>query len=344
MVLPLHRTGHIEVGNALRMDWLEVCPPVIKALAEEDLAGPTGRLALENEPGAAETETFVCGNPPYKGSQDQTSDQKEDLEIAATGRLRSTKSADYVIGWFLKAGAFIRLAHAKFAFVTTNSVNQGRQVASYWPAILERDLEIFFAFPSFLWRNLAARKAAVTVSVIGIAEKSDASKTIYDAGLATRCRTIGPYLVPNQNAVVESRSRPLSNLSEMEFGSMPNDGGGLLLDPTTRQTLISSHPQANDFLRPFIGSRDLIHGLRRYCIWIDDTSAEGALRIPFISDRVAHVERHRLDSDRETTKKLASTPYAFGERRHRGDRSMIVARHSATIIERSPRSTLSPKA
>ena len=332
MVLPLHKTGQITVGNALRVDWLEVCPPVRAATgAEQDLGGPTGRLALEANglEDSAEAETYICGNPPYKGSQDQTSDQKRDLEIVAGSKLKSVRSADYVIGWFLNASAFIRTVGGRFAFVTTNSVNQGRQVASYWPAILGSDLEIIFAHPSFLWRNLAAKKAAVTVSVVGIAARSESIKTIFDNGLATSCRSIGPYLSPNSEVVVDSRSHPISDLSDMEFGSMPNDGGGLLIDASDYVAFERSDPRAARFLRPFVGSRDVIHGQRRFCIWIDDDRVDAASNIPLIKDRILRVKQHREASERENTKKLASSPHAFGERRHRSVPSMLIARHSA---------------
>lgn len=315
MVLPLHRTGQIKVGNALREDWLEICPSTpATGGAEHDLI---------------DAETYVCGNPPYKGSQDQTPGQKQDLEIVAGSTLKSVKSADYVIGWFLKASTFVRATAAKFAFVTTNSVNQGRQVASYWPAILGSDLEISFAHPSFLWRNLAAKKAAVMVSIVGVAHKSDSSKTIYNESLATTCRSIGPYLNPNSEVVVDSRSSPLSALTEMEFGSMPNDAGGLLMDASEYQLLREHEPKVAAFVLPFVGSRDSIHGQRRFCVWINDDQVQEALSIPSIASRVAHVKRHRESSDRETTKKLAEYPHAFGERRHKSVRSILIARHSA---------------
>ncbi|QJU56428.1 class I SAM-dependent DNA methyltransferase [Sphingomonas sp. AP4-R1] len=332
MVLPLHKTGQITIGNALRLDWREVCPRAGAASSgEQDLGGPTGRLALEANglEDSAEAETYICGNPPYKGSQDQTSDQKRDLEIVAGSKLKSIKSADYVIGWFLSASAFIRTDGGRFAFVTTNSVNQGRQVASYWPAILGSDLEISFAHPSFLWRNLAAKKAAVTVSVVGISARSDSLKIIFDNGLATSCRSIGPYLSPNSEVVVDSRSRPISDLSDMEFGSMPNDGGGLLIDSSDYVAFERSDPRTARFLRPFIGSRDVIHGQRRFCIWINDDQVNAASDIPIIRDRITRVKRHREASERESTKKLASSPHAFGERRYRSVRSMLIARHSA---------------
>lgn len=332
MVLPLHRTGQICEGNALRENWLEICPPGMPLMEEWDLGGPTGRLALDEGSVGAENhfaETYICGNPPYKGSQDQTRTQKEDLAIAAAGRLKSTKSADYVAGWFLKASDFIRAQPAKSAFVTTNSVNQGRQVSLYWPAILKSDVEIFFAEPSFRWSNLAAKNAAVTVSVVGLGRVGSSDKRVFDNGLETKCRLIGPYLVPNVAVVVEPRARPLSKLGEMEFGSMPNDDGGLIFSPDEHARLVEQAPGLKPILRPFIGSRDSIHGTRRFCLWMDGRPLADLEALPEIQNRLKRVAAHRQNSDRESTKALAETPHLFAERRHREQPTMLIARHSA---------------
>lgn len=328
MVLPLHRTGQILAGNALRMDWLEVCPPASAASEQNDIAESVHEKAsasVEIQP----SETYICGNPPYKGSQDQNKTQKRDLEIAAAGQLKSTKSADYVAGWFLKASEFIRMQPATSAFVTTNSINQGRQVSLYWPVILGSDLEICFAEPSFRWRNLATNNAAVTVSVVGLSRAGSSEKRVFDNGLETKARYIGPYLVPNVTAVVEPRSRPVSNLGEMEFGSMPNDNGGLIFSSDERSRIIEQEPNLRSVIRPFVGSRDSIHGTRRYCLWTDKWPLDAIDLPPDIQRRLEKVTTHRQNSDRDTTKALAETPYLFGERRHREKPTLVIARHSA---------------
>ena len=179
--LPLDAMNWITCGNALRLDWLSICPPTgsgVKHHADDLFHSPLNQAEIdfENEGG----ETYICGNPPYLGSQDQTPEQKRDLESAFQGAIKSTKSADYVSGWFIKARRYVSEHGGSFAFVTTNSICQGRQVALFWPAFLGNDLEIQFAEPSFLWSNLASKKAAVIVSIIGIGKKNGRPKKLFE--------------------------------------------------------------------------------------------------------------------------------------------------------------------
>jgi hypothetical protein len=316
MVLPLHRTGQVQVGNALREDWFSVCPSVAPAALEHDLAGPTGRLALDNRDDPVEV--FVCGNPPYKGSQDQTPEQKADLVSAFADPTFATGSSDYVLGWFAKACAFIRSSAGAFAFVTTNSVHQGRQVARFWPKLLGDDLEICFAEPSFRWSNLAANKAVVTVSVIGVAHKGLRQKVIYDSGLAKTASVIGPYLVPDQLTIVEERRSPLSPVATMSFGSMPNDAGHLLLSAVEREQALEAGVPIG-WIRPFFGTNELTKGLVRYCLWLDDVPTKEWERVDYVRARVCKVLRTRVKSPRDTTRLLARVPHRFGELRQNGN-------------------------
>ena len=233
MVLPLHRTGQITVGNALRFDWLEVCPPPIKArAAEHDLAGPTGRLALEenglDDGGAGET--YICGNPPYKGSQWQTDEQKADLRTIFAGTAASPGSLDYVSGWFMAARRYLSHARGSFAFVSTNSINQGRQVEGLWPSVLSEDVAICFAHRNIKWANLASDKAGVTVNIIGVSNLPSRQRYLFDDSMRHAVPSISPYLVAGEVLIVAGRSKPVSDLPPMSFGNMPNDGGALLVD------------------------------------------------------------------------------------------------------------------
>jgi hypothetical protein len=296
MVLPLHRTGQIQAGNALRRDWLAICPPVTRSVAvEHDLAGPTGRLLLEEQREGAEPETYLCGNPPYKGSQGQTDEQKADLRIAFEKTDLSPGSADYVLGWFVKAAEYVNRTRSAFSFVSTNSIHQGRQVARFWPALLGSSLEIFFAEPSFKWSNLASNKAAVIVSVIGIRLRQSGAKRILDSGLSRQVQFIGPYLVPDHDVVVEERRDPLSPLAAMRFGSMPNDGGHLLLDATEAARLNSKYAELKEFIRPFVGTSELTKSTPRHCLWMTERD-ERVLGLPEISARVKEVEIARRGS------------------------------------------------
>jgi hypothetical protein len=325
MVLPLHKTGQITVGNALRLDWLDVCPPVrVAAGAEHDLGGPTGRLALvENKLIDRNSEIYICGNPPYKGSQDQTPLQKDDLRLAFTGSELSTGTADYVLGWFSKARSFSSLSEALFAFVTTNSVHQGRSVAKFWPYLCGTDLEIFFAEPSFRWSNLASNKAVVTVSIIGVGPKGRRKKLIFDAGLSKEASIIGPYLVPDHATIVEEMRAPLSDVPAMSFGSMPNDGGHLLMSQQDA-TSASNHLVPTDWVRRIVGTNEVTKGQVRYCLWLEDIGRPAWEANEFVRRRVCKVLRTRIKSSRDTTRKLARTPSLFGEIRQSG-RELVIA-------------------
>jgi hypothetical protein len=317
--LPLSSDNWITCGNALRLDWLEVCPPSSTAAA----AGPD--LGFENEGG----EIYICGNPPYLGSQDQSAVQKEDLRLAFDGAIPSTNSADYVSGWFIKASRYVAQQGGAFAFVTTNSICQGRQVPLCWPAFLGAGLEIIFAFPSIVWGNLASRKAAVIVSIVGVAPRSRRPKFIFDKGLVKACGLIGPYLVPEHDTIVAASRKPLSRLTPMTNGSMPNDGGGLLLTADERRELLARHPEASRFCRKFFGSHDSIQGDMRYCLWIEDAGRDEAATIPDIQERIERVRAHRAESGRDGTRALAAIPHAFGERRHQDGDALLIPRHSS---------------
>ena len=328
--LPLDEMNWITSGNALLLDWLQVCPPEgtsVKMHTDDLFQTPLDQpeIDFENEGG----ETFICGNPPYLGSQDQSPEQKADLAAAFGSAIKSTKSADYVSGWFIKGRNYLAVNGGSFAYVTTNSVCQGRQVALLWPAILGREFEIRFAAPSFTWSNLASKKAAVTVSIIGVGPRSNVPKLLIDGGQAKQAKFIGPYLVPDQDTVVSSVRSPLSGLTPMTNGSMPNDDGGLLLTVQEYQSLVTLRPEAARFCRRFLGSHDSIQGHLRYCLWIEDADLDEALQIPEIVDRIAKVKKHRGDSDRAETNSLASISHSFGERRHQGGRALLIPRHSS---------------
>lgn len=333
MVLPLHKTGRIKTGNALRLDWLDVCPPPKPAsTVEEDLGGPTGRLALDEdaEPGG---ETYICGNPPYKGSQDQSKRQKDDLVVAFQGSAVSTGSLDYVLGWFSKAKQYVIRGNARASFVATNSIHQGRQVARVWPFLLNNDAEIVFAVPSFRWSNLASKKAVVTVSIIGLGRKGDTSKKrIFDSGMVQDVAFIGPYLVANHDTVVEERTAPISAVSEMLFGSMPNDGGALLLtsDEARRALVVGGVPSS--YIRPVRGTQEFVQGKLRYCVWVAEDSFATAAKCNYLRERFAAVASARSNSKRPTTQKLAAVPYRFGEVRQRGDENVIIVSKTSSEV------------
>ncbi|MDS6452126.1 lactate dehydrogenase [Xanthomonas perforans] len=327
--LPLRNENWITCGNALWLDWLNVCPSIgvgVKLQSSDLFETPLDQAEIdfENEGG----EIYICGNPPYKGSQDQTDQQKSDLAHVFAVENINSGVADYVLGWFAKAANFVRRYRAKFAFVATNSIHQGRQVARIWPALLGNDLRIFFAEPSFKWSNLASKKAVVTVSIIGISSVPEKCRVISD-GLARDVDQIGPYMVPGPTVFVDERRTALSDVSPMSFGSMPNDGGALLMNYSEYKELITDR-RTLPFVRSAAGTREFINGVPRYCVWVNDGQYEEANEIPALASRFNRVRTAREQSKRPTTNSLSRFPYRFGEIRQIGDESVIIVSKTAS--------------
>jgi hypothetical protein len=341
--LPLDAQNWITCHNALRLDWLSICPPTgteVKMHADDLFSTPLdqAQIEFENEGG----ETYICGNPPYRGSQWQTQEQKSDLKAIFDGRTNNWKSLDYVSGWFMKAVDYGKKTRAVAAFVATNSICQGRQVDTLWSLIFSAGYEIAFARTSFKWANLANYNAGVTVVIVGISNHAGRTRLLFseagDTGTIVKSvENINAYLVPGPNVIVGQLSRPLSELSEMSFGNMPNDGEYLLLSMDEACAAVRDHGVQQSMIRPFIGSQEFIRGTERRCIWVGDDEYPGANENAWLRDRFECVRMQRAKSDRPTTKSLASTPYRFGEVRQSGrERSIVVARVSSETREYLP--------
>ncbi|MGZ0071780.1 class I SAM-dependent DNA methyltransferase [Sphingobium limneticum] len=345
MVLPLHKTGQITVGNALRLDWLEVCPAARAASgAEHDLGGPTGRLALEANglDDRAEPETYICGNPPYKGFTYQSSEQKADLEQLLSKRLKSYKSLDYVAGWFVKGHDYLLAQSGTLAFVTTNSVCQGEAVPNLWPILLLDGFHIPFAHTSFKWKNLASHNAGVTVAIVGLNQQRKVGSWLFvedETGQvhARSVSAISPYLVPGDTTIVQGVTEPSLGRARMVWGNKPTDGGHLLLSEEERQSLLYKWPEAARYVRPFLGSAEFIRGTLRYCLWIGDSEAEEAMIIPPVAERLEAVRKFRSASVAKETRPAAAFPHRF--RQVQGvakDHTLLVAKVSSESREFLP--------
>lgn len=333
IVLPLHETGQITVGNALRLDWSDVCPPItVAGHLEHDLGGPTGRLALEEYGlGAhASVETYICGNPPYVGSKRQTDAQRADLALLLKGIASKFATLDYVAGWFVKAAKFLETCNARFAFVSTNSIAQGEQVAQLWPIILDGQRHIRFVHRSFLWRNLASHNAGVTCAIIGIDVGTQGSRIVYDDGVAREVRSIGPYLAPSDEIIVRKASRPMGARASMNFGNHPYYGAGLILGREEADEIAKAYPESTTFFRPLYGTVEFVNERPRTCIWITERTAEKAIAIPPIARRVDSVRLARLAATKDAAaQKLAETPYRFRDQNEPTTHLIAIARHSS---------------
>jgi hypothetical protein len=323
--LPLDTQNWIICGNALRLDWLSVCPPsgASVKVQSEDLFHPPSdqaQIDFENEGG----ETYICGNPPFLGSTYQTKAQKSDLGFVFADFFESFAAFDYVTAWFFKASAYLRCAPSKVAFVSTNSICQGYTVSSFWPRVLREDLEIGFAQRSFKWKNNASNNAGVTCSIVGLRSKSLAPKRLIDEDLVLIARNINAYLINAPDVYVEGSRANLFGLPTMDYGNKPVEGGNLILSPTEARKLASTS-DARRFIRPFKGSDEIVNGSQRFCIWIGDNEIYAALKVPELAERISRVRTFRLKStDKYVVEKLAPRSHAF--------KQVFVARSHTFIV------------
>lgn len=328
--LPLDAQNWITCGNALRLDWLSICPPTgtgVKVVGDDLFSTPLdqAQIDFENEGG----ETYICGNPPYLGNKLQSNEQKDDLRAVFDGRVEGWKSLDYVAAWLMKAADYGTHTKAVSAFVTTNSLCQGQQVPILWPAIFKTAHEIEFAYTSFKWANLASYNAGVIVIVVGISNVGTNRKRLYTldadgAVLEKVCSNINPYLVDGPNLVVESRRVPPRDSAPMLFGNMPRDGGHLIV---SREQMISegqTDPIFRHYLRPFFGSEDFIQGKTRYCLWIESDQYEDSLQSPLIARRLEAVRQMRLESKAVSTRDFARLPYRFVQIQGTAEQSTLI--------------------
>ena len=297
--LPLKNITQIVCGNACRIDWNEVCPHT------------------------PEEEVFIFGNPPYLGSSMQDKGQKKDMEIVC-GRFENYKNLDYIACWFYVAAKYIRESNAKYAFVCTNSLTQGEQVALLWPNIFNLGLEIDFAYHSFKWNNNAKYNAAVIVVIIGLCRKGLSKKTIYTEASVIQCSNINPYLLNAPNIIIGRTTYPISDLPEMIKGSMPTDGGYLLMEQNEKDELLNKYPYLSSIVKGYMGSDDFLNGKRRYCLWMNKEQYNLYKDIPELSKRFEGVARIRLESDTVTTQEYAQYPYLFRQPQYKETDSIIV--------------------
>jgi hypothetical protein len=334
-VLPLSKENWIICGNALRLDWLSICPPTgntVKVVADDLIETPLEQTEIdfENEGG----ETYICGNPPYLGSTWQSKDQKDDLEKLFKDHTKNWKLLDYVSGWFFKAGYYCKQGKASFAFVTTNSINQGQIVPILWPILFNLELEIIFAYDSFKWANLASHNAGVIVSILGVSKKTSSFKKIYTLDSnnefeVKQVKNINAYLVASENVIVEKLSKPNSQLPEMSFGNKAVDGGNLLLDSNELNELKMPSSLKNKLIRKFYGSSEFIRGNSRYCLWIEDKNLSLALSIPAIQERIDKVKCVRLASPDKSANEMAERSHQMREMKSAITRTVIIPRVSS---------------
>ena len=311
--LPLDAMNWITCGNALRLDWLSICPPTgtgVKHHADDLFHTPLDQAQIDFE--NAGGETYICGNPPYYGSRKQSKEQKSDLAQICGAKIKKWKSLDYVAGWFLKGRDFIRSQPATFAFVCTSSNCEGLQVSVLWHNILDPSVKIAFAYRPFKWTNLARDNAGVTVNIVGVSNvELRFERRIFDNGQVRCVDNISPYIIASPNIFVHAKPKPLAALPAMITGSMPRDGGHLILSVDEAQALLAKYPETQKMLRPYVGTDELVKGYRRKCLWIEDREVGIARSVPEIAARLSRVSEMRESSPLESTQEFADRPHRF---------------------------------
>lgn len=310
--LPLKKSGNIVCGNACRLDWNVVCP---------------------HDP---EDEVYIMGNPPYVGSSLQSAEQKEDMQIAISSVCEGYKKLDYIASWFIKAALYSKGFKSSYAFVTTNSISQGEQVALLWPHILSDGIFINFCHTSFKWSNNAKLNAGVTCVIIGLCSNRTAQKFIYRQMSKNRASNINAYLFDAPNIFITSRRSAISDLPEMVIGSKPTDDGAFLISSSEIDSFRRDFPELHKLIKRFIGSDEFINDIPRYCLWVNDSEIDKYITNTEIQRRLQICKEMRLRSKKIPTQKLAETPWRFGEIRYKPTSSIIVPSVSSERREYIP--------
>jgi hypothetical protein len=311
--LPLNAENWIVCDNALRRDWLSICPPTGKEVVFRksglfDDFQDQAEMDFKNEGG----ETYICGNPPFAGLTKQNKSQKDDLRQLFLTDQDISSSVDYVFGWYYKAAQYSLSSEASFAFVSTNSICQGQSIPNFWLTMLERGLAIRFAHTSFLWKNLAKNNAGVIVVIVGLDRLKDGKRTIYQSDQKIDCSYINPYLTAAKVDIVVEHGSPIHHLPPLARGSIPNCGGNLVLSSSERDEILRRNPSSAKFLHRYVGSQEISKGIVRFSILIDNNNLDEAIEISAIADRVEKVRNHRLSSDKKSTREiLSATPSRY---------------------------------
>lgn len=317
--LPLDSQNWITCGNALRVDWLTICPPTgtgVKLLGDDLFNTPLDQAEIdfENEGG----ETYICGNPPYLGSTWQSAEQKDDLKVVFDHRCKNWKSLDYVAAWFMKAADYGSHTPTFAAFVSTNSICQGQQVPILWPLIFKTGHEIAFAHTSFKWTNLASHNAGVTVVIVAISKHAGKVRPLYTwvsdrQTVVKEVEYINAYLIAARNVIIEKQSKPISKLTEMKFGNKAVDGGNLLFLKHELSEFNLTFFEHTALIKKVVGAAEFIRGFFRYCLWITDEVYEFAVSLPQVSERIERTRQVRLSSRDSSAHKLANRAHQFRE-------------------------------
>ena len=291
--LPLKTNAYITEANALRIDWESVVP----------------KAKLN----------YIMGNPPFVGYSLQSKEQKADmLAIYVDENGKPYKTAgkiDYVAGWYFKAAQLMHNTAIRTAFVSTNSITQGEQVASVWKPLYERfGVHIDFAHRTFRWDSEASLKAHVHCVIVGFSEAANtAARIIYDEGSVQKVENINAYLVEAPDIFIESNKLPLCDVPKMTTGNRPADGGHLIIEAAEYDEFVRKEPAALKYIKKLTGAAEFINNKKRYCLWLVGVSPAELRKMPEVMKRVELCRNDRLNATDAGRRKLADTPMLFRE-------------------------------
>jgi hypothetical protein len=353
--LPLTKAAKIVHGDALETDWQSLLNPV----NEINIVTKHANIYLVEEPQTeyktinVQTETvkihkgkkpkeideikfdYIFGNPPFIGSKIMKQNQRDQI-VKQFDNAVGCGILDYVTGWYIKAAKYIQDTKIKVAFVSTNSIVQGEQTSLLWGQMLNKyNIKIHFAHRTFKWSNEAKGNAAVYCVIVGFANYDTNNKRIFEyediKGEAheLKAKNINPYLVDAKDIFVGKRRKPICNVPEISFGSMPNDGGNFLFTDDEKYEFLQKEPNSEKFFKPLISAHEFLNGHKRWCLWLKNSNPTDLKEAKHVTERVEKVRRLREESSRQATQKLALFPTLFGEDRQPKSDYVLIPRHSS---------------
>lgn len=315
---PLDDRANIICDNALRFDW-------------NDLVEPS-RVS------------YIMGNPPFVGKKEQTDEQKKELIDTYGTKLSGVGNMDYVTGWYVKAAEYMSGTSITAAFVSTNSITQGEQPPILWTKLNRLNVDICFAYRTFVWDSEANEKAHVHCVIIGFTvEKNLREKYIFQGTSKIEAKNINPYLADAPTVLISNRSKPICNVPSMCYGSMPIDNNNLILDEQAVQEALNENPNNAQFIREYVGGDELLKGKKRWCLWLDGIDSALFIDSKFIMNRIEANREYRLyKSTRPQTNKAAETPQLFGEIRQPQFGALVIPKVSSENRNYIPISYVKP--
>jgi hypothetical protein len=319
---PMTRNANIIQGNALQMDWESV-------VAKDELS-------------------YILGNPPFVGYYTQSKEQKADISMVFQDRngkiYPDAGKIDYVAAWYYKAAKFMDGTEIRAAFVSTNSITQGEQVAYIWKPLFEDyGIRLDFAYRMFKWSNEAKGKALVFCVIVGFSQVGVKEKIIYDGEATIIAKNINAYLIDGPDVFIESRPKAIEDVPPMVYGNKPTDGGFLFLSAKERQDFIAKEPGAEKYVKQIYGAKEYINSIKRYCLWLVGANPADLRNLPQVLERLEKVREFRLSSQKKQTRESATTPSLFQEIRQPDQKFVIVPRHSSDVRKYVPLGFVSPE-